>query len=94
MTKSTVLGTRSNYETPSLHLLHNLDGVKILQEIGTNYNNFGIMILNEESGAFISSVELNCNYKAKCIITEIARKWLSGHRNYQETTWTALVETL
>ena len=52
------------------------------------------MILNEESGAFISSVELNCNYKAKCIITEIARKWLSGHRNYQETIWTALVETL
>ena len=82
------------YQSPSLHLLLNLDGLNILQEIGSSYFTFGVIILNEESGAITKTIESDCNYKAECSNRLIAEKWLNGHCSYKETTWSALIETL
>ena len=89
-----IFDSNVKYEVPSLHLLLNLDGLNILQEVGSSYFMFGVIILNEESGVIIKTIESDCNHKSQCSNRAIAERWLSGHRNYKETTWTALVETL
>lgn len=82
------------YQIPSLHLLLNLDGLNILQEVGSDYFKFGVIILNEESGVILKTIESDCNHKSECSNRAIAERWLSGHRKYKEITWTALIETL
>lgn len=81
-------------QVPSLHLLLNLDGLNILQEVGSKYFDFGVIIFREESGAIVKTIESDCNYKSDCINRLIAKRWLNGHRNYKETSWAALIETL
>ena len=83
-----------NYQSPSLHLLLNLNGLNILQEIGSSYFVFGVIILNEESGAITKLIESDCNYRSECSNRLIAERWLSGHSSYKETSWAALIETL
>ena len=83
-------------KTPTLPLLNNLDGLKILQEIGADYRKFGTAILNDQKGTIIDIFEHDCNdyHKSDCINNEIAKKWLNGDKTFQETTWVALISVL
>lgn len=89
-----IFNSNTKYQVPSFYLLLDLDGLNILQEIGADYYNFGVIILNEGSGANIETIESDCNYRSECSNRKIAERWLNGHHNYKETTWTALIETL
>ena len=82
------------YQQPHLYLLQNLDGLKILQEIGASYSYFGTMILKERSGNRLSAIEMECKYRVECINYEIAKAWLSGDSEFRENTWTALIDVL
>ena len=79
---------------PTLPLLDNLNGLKILQEIGADYRKFGTAILNDQKGTIIDIIEHDCNHKSGCINNEIAKKWLNGDKAFQETTWVALISVL
>ena len=89
-----ILDSNVEYQVPSLNLLLNLDGLKILQEVGADYMRFGVIILNEKNGAITEMVESNCNHKSECSNMHIARRWLNGHHTYKETSWAALIDTL
>ena len=81
-------------EIPTLPLLQNLYGLKILQEIGADYRTFGTAILNDQKGTIIDAIEHDCNHKSDCISRKIATKWLNGHRDFQDTTWSTLISIL
>lgn len=81
-------------ELPTLPLLQDLNGLRILQEIGADYRVFGTAILNDQKGTTIERFEHDCNHKSDCVNRKIATKWLSGHKDFQDTTWSALISVL
>ena len=81
-------------ESPTLPLLQNLNGLYILQEIGADYRKFGTAILNDQKGTNIEKFEHDCNHQSDCINGKIATKWLNGHRDFQDTTWSTLISVL
>ena len=87
-------GGTINYQSPSLNLLLNLNGLNILQKIGSSYFAFGVIILNEESCAITKTIESDCNYRSECSNRLIVERLLNGHHSYKETTRAALIEIL
>ena len=62
-------------------------------EIGTEYVQFGIFLLDDLNGARVKSMAHHHLNKAKQINTEILQEWLTG-RGKKPVTWTTLVEIL
>ena len=71
-----------------------MDHIKILEQIGTMYYKFGVVLLNEKRGDIIKSIEHECNRNVECINQKIVTRWLKGGNGYQEPTWTGLLNTL
>jgi hypothetical protein len=91
---SPVTAPYPDLESPTLPLLQDLNGLRILQEIGADYRRFGTAILNDQKGTIIEAFEHDCNHKSDCINLKIATKWLNGHKDFQDTTWSALISVL
>ena len=74
---------------PSLPKLLKL---KVPQKIGTNYYQFGILLLNDDNGTLIRIIEYECREKCERIVCDILSYWLKGKG--KPVTWEALIETL
>ena len=64
-----------------------------MKEIGTHYNMFGVLLLNDESGATISALEQQHQNRATSINFEILQQWIRGSGG-KPVTWETLVKVL
>ena len=68
-------------------------GLNVTQEIGVHYKQFGLLLLNDRSGATITAIEHQCHHRAAAINCEILQQWLQGSGK-QPVTWETLVKVL
>ena len=66
--------------------------INIPQEVGTHYQQFGILLLNDPTGSCVRNIIHKCREQPEDIIFEILRQWLEGKGG--SVTWETLVETL
>ena len=66
--------------------------INIPQEIGTNYSQFGILLLNDPNGTKLSIIE-NKHRDPVQINTEILREWATG-RGKKPVSWETLINVL
>ena len=67
--------------------------INIPREIGSNYSQFGIFLLNDPHGTKVSNIEDKHRRDAVQINTEILREWATG-RGKNPVTWETLTEVL
>ena len=76
-------------ERPTLPELMELD---IPQLVGTNYEKFGTLLLNDDTGIQVESIEAEYRGNSEKINTKILREWLKGRGS--SVTWNAIVTVL
>ena len=76
-------------ERPTLPELMELD---IPQLVGTNYEKFGTLLLNDDTGIQVESIDAECRGNSEKINTKILREWLKGRGS--SVTWNAIVTVL
>ena len=67
--------------------------INIPREIGCNYSQFGILLLNDPNGNRVSNIEYKHRGDTVQINTEILREWATG-RGKQPVSWETLTEVL
>ena len=67
--------------------------INIPREIGSNYSQFGILLLNDPNGTRVSNIEDKHRGDAVQINTEILREWATG-RGKNPVSWKTLTEVL
>ena len=67
--------------------------INIPREIGSNYSQFGILLLNDPNGTRVSNIEDKHRGDAVQINTEILREWATG-RGKKPVSWGTLTEVL
>ena len=67
--------------------------INIPQEIGTKYSEFGILLLEDATGARVDAIALKHLNNAQQINLEILKEWVGG-RGAQPVEWPTLVEVL
>ena len=67
--------------------------INIPREIGSNYSQFGIFLLNDPNGTKVSNIEDKHRGDAVQINTEILREWATG-RGKNPVSWETLTEVL
>ena len=67
--------------------------INIPREIGSNYSQFGILLLNDLNGTRLSNIEYKHRGDAVQINTEILREWATG-RGKNPVSWKTLTEVL
>ena len=67
--------------------------INIPQEIGTNYSQFGIFLLNDPNGTRVHNIEHKHREDAVQINTEILREWATG-RGKKPVNWKTLTTVL
>lgn len=67
--------------------------INIMEQIGTHHSSFGIMLLNDGSGAVTSAIATQHHYNAVAINREILTRWLQG-AGRQPVTWSTLIGVL
>ena len=76
-------------EKPSLPKLLDL---KVVKNIGTEYEDFGTFLLKDDKGVLVDTIERDCLGKTHRITRKILQQWLAGKG--EPVTWACLVETL
>ena len=84
--------------TPTLPLLLNCPvgggaTINIIQEIGTNYSNFGICLLNDNNGAIVGALQHEHQRNSESINRAVFRKWMQGSGR-RPITWSTLATAL
>ena len=67
--------------------------IDIATEIGTDYEHFGTLILEDKTGSRVKSIDKTKHGDAGDIAVEILRQWLQG-KGKQPVTWRTLVECI
>ena len=67
--------------------------INIPREIGSNYSQFGILLLNDHNGTKVSNIEDKHRGDAVQNNTEILREWVTG-RGKHPVSWETLTEVL
>ena len=67
--------------------------VNIIEMIGTNYFNFGISLLQDDTGAKMNALIEHCREDATKINRQVLCKWLEGGGK-QPVSWSTLVTEL
>ncbi len=67
--------------------------INVSERIGVNYQTFGFFILDDETGARVAAITMQCFHNPVLCATEILSQWLQG-KGVQERTWGKLVEIL
>ena len=67
--------------------------MNIPQEIGIKYHDFGLFLLEDDTGARIRSITHKHNNDAEQINMEVLQQWITG-RGKQPVTWTTLTQCL
>ena len=66
--------------------------INIPEQISTKYLEFGILLLNDETGAKVSAVVSKHHEDAKQINLEILKLWVEGKGNL--VSWNTLIDVL
>ena len=66
--------------------------LKVPQCVGSHYNTFGVLLLNDELGSRVDSIEDECRGKPERICRKILQEWLEGKG--LPATWLTLIKTL
>ena len=66
--------------------------LKITENIGTKYKMFGTLLLKDDNGVRVSSIENEFRGNADRIITKILEEWLAG--GGEPCSWQTLINTL
>ena len=67
--------------------------INILEQIGTQYRELGILLLDDTTGAVTKAIIEHYNYDATKIIFEIFEKWIQG-KGKLPVEWGTLIEVL
>ena len=67
--------------------------IKVPQQIGSYYSDFGVFLLNDENGAIVDGITKEHRGNPENINNEILKKWLQG-QGRQPVTWKTLIEVL
>ena len=67
--------------------------MNILKQIGTQYNDLGIMLLDDEVGTVTKAIEKQCHHVVYDINLEILRQWIEGE-GMQPVQWSTLIDVL
>ena len=67
--------------------------INIPKEIGTEYKKFGIFLLQDDNGQFVSNIIHQDKENVEGIIIDIIREWMKG-RGRLPVSWRTLIETL
>ena len=67
--------------------------IDIIEKVGTKYNKFGVLLLEDESGSKVDTIESHYREDPERINHEIFRRWLKGEGK-QPVTWKTLTEVL
>ena len=65
---------------------------KLPQKVGICYSDFGIILLNDEDGSLVETMETDCSRQCQSIVRKILMCWLRG--GGKPVTWKSLIETL
>ena len=76
-------------EPPSLPELIRME---VPQEVGNNYTNFGILLLDDRTGNRVYAIEDECRGKPERIMLRILQEWVLGKS--ATLTWQTLIKTL
>lgn len=77
----------------SLLSFHNEIGhINILQQVGKKYCSFGVLLLNDETGAKIKAIASECHGDPEQIILEIVKQWMEGKG--RPISWDVLINVL
>ena len=74
---------------PTLPFLYNL---KVHEKVGSEYLIFGTVLLNDEDGSLLKTLQDDCHYKCDRINCNILCDWVRGKG--RPVTWRVLIETL
>ena len=66
--------------------------LKVPQGVGAHYTTFGVLLLNDELGTRVDSIEDECRGKPERICHRILQEWLEGKG--LPVTWETLIQTL
>ena len=66
--------------------------INIPREVGTNFRQFGILLLDDPTGNHVKNIIHKCHGNPEEINTEVLQEWVQGRG--QPLAWEALVETL
>ena len=84
-------------DLPTLPKLLNFPSEKgkidIRQRIGTNYDTFGILLLNDDTGERVKVISAMYRGDASRINLDILREWLAG-KGKTPVTWRTLIDTI
>ena len=94
---TTHTATSADYR-PSIKNLRCFKGknrtINIIEEIGCKYSDFGVLLLNDEDGSFVESVENELQRDSTAINCKILKEWSKGRENAKPFEWCSLIETL
>ena len=68
--------------------------VNVPEEIGDRFFDFGVQLLNDTSGAYVSSIDKRLRGDCTAINQEVLKGWIGGRRDARPHTWADLIETL
>ena len=66
--------------------------LEIPQHVGPRYLEFGVLLLNDDTGSHVRSLESECLRDSKRIVVKILEGWLKGEG--VPVTWKSLIEVL
>ena len=81
-----ILDTLRHYPVTNGH-------IDIAAEIGTDYEKFGTLLLQDKNGNIVDSIAKSKHYITVDITVEILRQWLQG-KGRKPVTWQTLVKCL
>ncbi len=67
--------------------------VKVLEGIGTNYRDFGILLLEDNTGTRLNAIADKFRESAKDVSREVLVQWLAG-KGRRPVSWMTLIEVL
>ena len=68
--------------------------INIAKQISTKYFLFGVLLLNDETGAEVDTVITKCNGDTEQINIEILKLWIEGKGNCKPLSWDELIDVL
>ena len=67
--------------------------LNIAVQVGAKYSNFGMFLLEDDTGAIVSALEKEHHWSAEQINMAILQKWLQGN-GVKPVMWSTLVTVL
>ena len=68
--------------------------VNISEQIGTRYKPFGILLLQDRTGAVVDSIAHKNHYVPLSINLDILQQWSRGDKGMKPVSWRTLVDCL